>query len=62
MGIKDGFEWDDFLGKKLGGLWKGDPEGDGTMMYDIKEPLYTELRDRIKVLLKQIMSGTIDND
>ena len=60
IGIKDGYDWEEFLGKKLGGYWEGDPEGDGTMMYNVQEPLYTELRDRIKVLLKQIMSGTID--
>ena len=65
MGIKDGYDWDEFLGKKLGGLssgyWEGDPEGDGTMMYNVKEPLYTELRDKIKVLLKQIMAGHFDD-
>lgn len=62
IGIKDGYDWDDFLVKKLGGLWKGDPEGDGTMMYNIQEPLYSDLRNRLKVLLKQIMAGTVDND
>ena len=62
IGIKDGYDWEEFLGKKLGGYWDGDAEGDGTMMYNVQEPLYTELRDRIKVLLKQIMAGTIDND
>ena len=62
MGIKDGYDWEEFLGKKLGGFWEGDPEGDGTMMYNIKEPIYSELRDRIRVLLKQIMAGTVDND
>lgn len=60
MGIKDGYDWEEFLGKKLGGYWEGDPEGDGTMMYNVQEPLYSELKDRIKVLLKQIMAGTID--
>ena len=60
MGIKDGYDWDEFLGKKLGGFWEGDPEGDGTMMYNVQEPLYTELRDRIKVLLKRIMTDTLE--
>ena len=62
MGIKDGYAWDDFLGKKLGGFWNGDPEGDGTMMYNIKEPLYSELRSRIKTLLKQIMADTLEEN
>lgn len=60
MGIKDGYDWDEFLGKKLGGYWEGDPEGDGTMMYNVQEPLYSELKDRIKVLLKQIMTDTLE--
>jgi hypothetical protein len=60
MGIKDGYDWDEFLVKKLGGLWKGDPEGDGTMMYNVQEPLYSELRDKIKILLKQIMTDTLE--
>ena len=64
MGIKDGYDWDEFLEKKLGGLssgyWKGDPEGDGTMMYNVKEPLYSELRNGIKILLKQIMTDTLE--
>lgn len=62
IGIKDGNDWDDFLVKKLGGLWNGDPESDGTMMYNVKEPLYSDLKNKIKVLLKQIMAGTVDND
>jgi len=60
MGIKDGYDWDDFLVKKLGGYWKGDPEGDGTMMYNVQEPLYSELRDKLKVLLKRIMTDTLE--
>lgn len=62
MDIKDGYDWEEFLGRELGGYWEGDPEGDGTMMYNVQEPLYTELRDRIKVLLKRVMAGTVDND
>ena len=60
MGINDGNDWDDFLVKKLGGYWVGDPEGDGTMMYNVQEPLYSELRDKIKVLLKRIMTDTLE--
>jgi len=64
MGINDGYDWEEFLGKKLGGLasgyWEGDPEGDGTMMYNVQEPLYSELRDKIKVLLKRIMTDTLE--
>ena len=64
MGIKDGYDWDDFLVKKLGGLsggyWEGDPEGDGTMMYNVKEPLYSELKNGIKILLKRIMTDTLE--
>jgi len=60
MGIKDGYDWEEFLGKKLGGYWVGDPEGDGTMMYNVQEPLYTELKDRLKVLFKQIMTDTLE--
>ena len=60
MGIKDGYDWDKFLDKKLGGYWEGDPEGDGTMMYNVQEPLYSELKDRIKVLLKRIMTDTLE--
>jgi hypothetical protein len=60
MGIKDGYDWDDFLGKKLGVYWEGDPEGDGTMMYNVQEPLYSEIKDRIKVLLKRIMTDTLE--
>ena len=60
MGINDGYDWEEFLGKKLGGYWEGDPEGDGTMMYNVQEPLYTELKDRLKVLFKQIMTDTLE--
>jgi len=60
MGINDGYDWDDFLVKKLGGYWEGDAEGDGTMMYNVQEPLYSELRDKIKVLLKRIMTDTLE--
>ena len=64
MGINDGYDWDDFLVKKLGGLsggyWEGDPEGDGTMMYNVKEPLYSELKNGIKILLKRIMTDTLE--
>jgi len=61
MGIEDGYDLDSFLGKKLGGYWvDGDPEGDGTMMYNVQEPTYTELKTRIKNLFKQVMGGSID--
>ncbi len=60
MGIKDGYDWDDFLVKKLDGYWEGDPEGDGTMMYNVQEPLYSDLKNRIKSLLKQIMTDTLE--
>lgn len=61
MGIEDGYDLDSFLGKKLGGYWvDGDPEGDGTMMYRVQEPTYTELKTRIKNLFKQVMDGSID--
>lgn len=61
IGIKDGYDWDNFLVRKLRGAWDGDPEGDGTMMYNVKEPLYTELRTEIKNLVKQIMAGYFDD-
>lgn len=61
MGIEDGHDLDRFLGKKLGGYWfDGDSEGDGTMMYNVQEPTYTELKTRIKNLFKQVMDGYID--
>jgi len=61
IGIKNGHDWEEFLGRKLGGYWNGDSEGDGTMMYNVQEPLYTELKTKINSLVKQIMAGYFDD-
>ena len=58
LGIENGYELDTFIGMELaekGIEWEGDPENDGTMMYNIPEEQYSEIKKVVGKMFKRFL-------